>query len=168
MRAPAPLVLCEGRLDLEELNAWILHQCQRTFTDQRWDDAMIEALPAPVRVLESIGTLQATVGGNGFAAFLGETRGAIVRDCHRGLEAVGAHKLADLMGRAIGQAARDGAGLAHERARAWLEPFLALPALDLDQIDNHAPGGSYALLRSELPPLTAAYADQHRLALVDG
>lgn len=163
--APAAAVSGGGALELEGLLAWIAAHAQRTY-EPRWDDAMIRALPESARVLEAVHMIDSMVGGNGFEVFLAQARGAVVRQAREALEAIGAEKLAALMGAGIGLAAAQGAEFMNERAKKWLEKFEDRAAADWSEIDGHAVDRSYALLASELRPCALRYAEAHRAALV--
>ncbi|MGZ3455948.1 MAG: DMP19 family protein [Polyangiales bacterium] len=166
VRAPERAVTRSGALDLDALFAWVYAHAQRTYDDPRWDDAMIRALPEPVRVLEGLHLIDSMVGGNGFEVFLAQARGAVVRQTYAALEAAGAEQLRELMAAGIGLAAQSGAEFMQERAKKWLEPFEDLAADDWSEIDGHEPDRSYALLGSELRPSALRFAERHRDALV--
>jgi hypothetical protein len=150
---PAEIVVRDGQLDVASLGVWIYRQVARSYSDRKWDAALVKALPEPVRVLDGAQMIDAMVGGNGFETFLGQTDSFRVRQCHAALVAVGAPRLAALMAMGIDLARREGCEFAHERATAWLKPFAGLaPAGGWKDIDGHEPDRTYALLKSELEP----------------
>lgn len=166
VRAPAELCLRDGGLDVGGLRAWIGRQVARTFEDFAWDEAMIAALPEPVRVLEAVDGIHAMVGGNGFEVWLSQARGADVRRGYHGLGAIGASKLQALMAMGIALAASQGAEFSHEDDAGWARAIKARRPSDWRAIDGHEPDRSYALLESELVPLVHKYAEAHRLELI--
>lgn len=166
VRAPARAVMRDGALDLPALFAWVNAHAQRTYDDRRWDEAMIGALPAPVRVLQGLWLVESSVGGNGFEVFLLQASGAEVRHVHASLEAAGAKKLARLMGAGIDLAAQHGAEFMRERSKKWLDAFEGLAADDWSEIDGHEPNRSFALIESELRPCALRWAERHRDAVV--
>ncbi|MDC0675315.1 DMP19 family protein [Nannocystis radixulma] len=166
VRAPAEDYLRDGKVDLPHLWTWIYQHTQRTWDDEAWDDAMIEALPEPVRILASAHTLDAMVGGNGFEVWLSQTRGADIRRAYHALGVLGATKLAALMAGGIALAAHHGAEFAYEKDKSWWRAIRTRRPRDWHEIDGHAPDRTYALLESELVPLSQKYAEAHRDALI--
>lgn len=166
VRAPADEVLRPGGLALDALLCWIGRQVARTHEDFAWDEAMIAALPEPVRVLEAVHLMQAMVGGNGFEVWLSQARGADIRRAHHALGALGATRLRALLAMGVALAAHHGAEFTGEDDVAWVRAVRGRRPGDWRAIDGHEPDRSYALLDSELVPLAREYAEAHRHELI--
>lgn len=166
IRAPAEEYVRDGQVDFDHLCSWIYQQTRRSYDDEAWDEAMIAALPEPVRVLASIHTIHAMVGGGGFEVWLGQALGAEIRRGYHALGVIGATRLVALMARGIALAAHQGAEFVHNGDRGWWRAIQARRPRDWREIDGHEPDRTYALLESEMVPLGQKYAEAHRGALM--
>ncbi len=165
-RAPRSAVLRGDAIELQALWDWIGRFARRTYVDRRWDDAMIAALPAPVRALDGAQMIYALVGGNGFETFLGSQRSSVIVQCYESLVAIGARATSAAMARGIGLAAKQGAEFLAERSVAWTRTFRGEAAAQWSEVDGHDPNKSYALMDAELSPCALAFAERHRDVLV--
>lgn len=163
--APFSAASFNGAFDVEALWSWIAQHSRRTFVNAKWDDAMIRALPKPVRTLSAAHILHAMVGGNGFEVYLSQANGPEIRRCYEALGELGAVRLQALMAKGIALAASQGAEFAYTRTREWAQRF-PRAASAWGEIDGHEEDRSYALLKSELVPAAQRYAEKHRAELV--
>jgi hypothetical protein len=166
VRAPAEDYLQDSKVDLHALWRWISRQVPRTFDDLAWDEAMLAALPEPVRVLEAALMVHAMAGGNGLEVWLSQARGADIRRSHHALGVLGATRLQALMAMGIALAAHQGAEFVHEGDAARTRAIKARKPSDWREIDGHEPDRTYALLESELVPLAQKYAETNRDELI--
>jgi hypothetical protein len=165
MPAPEEVVVdANGAIDLYELRHWVSRHVPQTYRNRQWDNAMRASVPEPVRVIWSIHWLDAMVGGNGFEVYLSQASGAVMRDMHHALRAIGAVRMLERMTRGIALAARQGAEFMHERGRKWVDAFDD-PAPSWQEIDR-GPEGSFELLPSEVLPAAQRYAEAHRASFV--
>lgn len=164
--APADECQRDGKLDIHSLWTWIYRQVARTFEDTAWDEAMIAALPEPVRVLEAAHMLCSMAGGNGLEVWLSQARGADIRRAHHALGVLGAAKLQALMTMGIALAAHQGAEFVYEHDAARTRALKGRKPGSWREIDGHEPDRTYALLDSELVPAAQQYAEKHRAELI--
>jgi len=113
----------------------------------------------------------AMLGGNGCEVFLGQNDVEEVVGVLKALDEAGCERFAALYRTALFIARR-------ERSSEfllcvdddWLDAQVAEPAdpnASWHEIDSHAPGGTYALLESEVKPALSRYIEQHRDLLVE-